>query len=84
MHDFWFDLTDSVFESEVKRAADLLLLLPRRGNFFCDGSIDFIAKLKQKKKKQKLLPLWIGSEREEVVAVGFWRSDRRCGVSTYR
>jgi hypothetical protein len=63
--------------------------LPRRGEKKSDGSIDFIAKLKQKKKKKKkkkkkLLRLQIGSEREEVVAVGFWRSDRRCGVSTYR
>jgi hypothetical protein len=59
--------------------------LPRRAEKKSDGSIDFIAKLKQKKKKKKkLLPLQIGSEREEVVAVGFWRSDRRCGVSTYR
>jgi hypothetical protein len=39
-----------------RRAADLLLFLPRRGGKKWGGSIDFIGKLKQKKKK-KLLPL---------------------------
>jgi hypothetical protein len=31
MHDFWFDLTDSVFESEVKKSSRSVAFLAKEG-----------------------------------------------------